>query len=62
MAGPILEAIRSPDEAQETAEAGRRRVRDLYSWGPLSEKLQRVWRSAAGLEHSVGARQSHVGC
>lgn len=62
MVGPVLEALRSPDEAQETAEVGRRRVRDLYSWGPLSEKLQRVWRSAAGLEHPVGVRQSHVGC
>jgi len=47
MPAAILEAIRRPDEARETAEAGRRRVLERYSWVRLADQLDRVWRSVA---------------
>lgn len=55
LVGPVLDAIRRPEEALETAESGRRRVLARYSWDPLSDKLDAVWRSAAGVP-AVAAR------
>jgi glycosyltransferase involved in cell wall biosynthesis len=49
LADAVLEAIRHPDEAQETADNGRRRVLARYSWEPLANKLDAVWRAAAGI-------------
>jgi glycosyltransferase involved in cell wall biosynthesis len=45
MTTAILDAIRQPDELQEAAESGRRRVLAHYSWDPLAERLDEVWRS-----------------
>jgi hypothetical protein len=50
MADAILETIRRPDEARETAESGRRQVLARYSWIPLAEHLAKVWRSVARTE------------
>jgi glycosyltransferase involved in cell wall biosynthesis len=47
MPAAILEAIRRPDEARETAENGRRRVLARYSWVRLAEQLDRVWQAVA---------------
>lgn len=62
MVGPILDTIRNPDEARETADAGRQRVLSRYSWDPLSDKLDRVWRSAAGSGVGVPGTGVRVGC
>jgi polysaccharide biosynthesis protein PslH len=47
MPAAILEAIRRPDDARETAENGRRRVLEQYSWVPLADQLDRVWHHVA---------------
>jgi glycosyltransferase involved in cell wall biosynthesis len=51
----ILEGIRQPDELRETAERGRRRVLSRYSWNPLADKLEAVWRSVARTAAAVPA-------
>ncbi len=48
-----LAAIRYPDELADTAENGRRRVVDHYSWEPLAERLNDVWNSAARVRARV---------
>jgi glycosyltransferase involved in cell wall biosynthesis len=47
MPAAIIDAIRRPDELQELAMNGRQRVVASYSWGPLSDRLGRIWESAA---------------
>jgi glycosyltransferase involved in cell wall biosynthesis len=47
VADAIVRGIRSPDELQDTAEAGRRAVLAGYDWGPLADRLDRVWRRTA---------------
>jgi glycosyltransferase involved in cell wall biosynthesis len=39
----ILKAARSPREARERAEAGRRQVLRLYDWGELARRLVALW-------------------
>ncbi|MBA4189564.1 MAG: glycosyl transferase family 1 [Planctomycetaceae bacterium] len=51
----ILEAIRRPEEFQETAEHGRRRVLARYSWEPLANKLEQVWQSVAQIATAIPA-------
>ncbi len=55
MVDPIVEAVRRPEEARETAESGRRVVLARYSWDPLADKLDAVWRAAAGHVSGVPA-------
>ena len=55
MTDRILEGIREPEERRETAERGRRRVLSRYSWNPLADKLEAVWRSVARTVASVPA-------
>jgi glycosyltransferase involved in cell wall biosynthesis len=47
MADAIVRGIRRPEELAETAEEGRRRVAARYDWGPLADRLDRVWQAAA---------------
>ena len=51
----ILEAIRRPNDAREMAENGRRRVLERYSWVPLADQLDRVWREVARTADRVTA-------
>jgi len=55
MVEKILEAVHHPEDIQETAEHGRRRVLARYSWEPLAEKLETVWQSVAriAVEHAA---------
>ncbi|MCE9560478.1 MAG: glycosyltransferase family 4 protein [Planctomycetes bacterium] len=55
MTDRILEAIRNPEELQETAERGRRRVLARYSWEPLADKLEHVWQSVARIPAAIPA-------
>lgn len=55
MTDRILEGIRQPDELRETAERGRRRVLGRYSWNPLADKLEAVWRSVVRTHVAVPA-------
>jgi glycosyltransferase involved in cell wall biosynthesis len=52
MAEAIVQGIRRPEELAETAESGRRAVVAAYDWGPLADKLERVWEDTA----RVGSR------
>ena len=47
MTAAILDAIHHPDELQETAEHGRRRVLARYTWKLLAEQLDSVWETVA---------------
>ena len=51
----ILEAISNPEEFQETAEHGRRRVLARYSWEPLTDKLDHVWQSVSRVAAAIPA-------
>jgi glycosyltransferase involved in cell wall biosynthesis len=51
----IIEGIRRPDELQELAENGRRRISAHYSWDPLAKRLDEVWRSLSRTAHRVAA-------
>ena len=42
-----LDAIRRPEELQDTAERGRRQVLARYSWELLAERLDSVWTAVA---------------
>ena len=53
MVAAILEMIRHPDDAQETAENGRQRVLARYSWEPLTDHLDAVWHSVAQIPAQV---------
>lgn len=55
MTDRILEAVRQPEEFQETAERGRRRVLASYSWEPLADKLEQVWRSVSRVSVAIPA-------
>ena len=55
MPAGILEAIRRPDEAQEMAENGRRRVLERYSWVRLARQLDGIWRSVCQIRHRVAS-------
>jgi glycosyltransferase involved in cell wall biosynthesis len=46
-ADAIIHFVKHSDELQDTAERGRRRVLARYSWDPLADKLDTVWRDAA---------------
>jgi glycosyltransferase involved in cell wall biosynthesis len=43
MAGPLLDCIRNPSEAQARAEAGRFEVLDRYDWEYLADDLEAAW-------------------
>ena len=58
--GAILDAIHRPEEAQETAETGRRSVLARYSWDLLAKRLDDVWTSASGVPTRSGRAQRHV--
>jgi glycosyltransferase involved in cell wall biosynthesis len=47
MAGAIVQGIRRPEELRDTGEEGRRRVVSRYDWGPLADRLDRIWQTAA---------------
>jgi glycosyltransferase involved in cell wall biosynthesis len=47
MPAAILEAILRPDEAQEIAEHGRRKVLARYSWVRLADQLDILWQAVA---------------
>ena len=47
MVSATLDAIRRPDELQDTAESGRRQVLERYSWELLAERLDGVWNAVA---------------
>lgn len=51
----ILNAIRSTDELQETAEHGRRQVLNRYSWDLLANRLADVWESVTQLPVRIPA-------
>ncbi len=55
MTDRILEAVRHPEEFQETAEHGRRRVLANYSWDPLADKLEQVWHSVSRVPVAIPA-------
>jgi polysaccharide biosynthesis protein PslH len=55
MAAAILASMKSPDELQETAERGRWQVVSRYSWDPLANKLEKIWRSVAQVPSQVMA-------
>ncbi len=46
LADAILETMHNPDAAIDRADEGQRFVSQEYEWGPLSEKLEEVWRVA----------------
>jgi glycosyltransferase involved in cell wall biosynthesis len=43
MAPALLQTITHPGPARTQAEAGRRRVLELYDWNMLADKLERIW-------------------
>ena len=47
MAGRLVECIRAPREALESASRGRRVVLEQYGWDGLAEKLDQVWLRVA---------------
>ena len=51
----IIDGIRRPDEIQELAEYGRRRVAARYSWAPLAARLDEVWHSLSRAQLRVPA-------
>jgi polysaccharide biosynthesis protein PslH len=51
MAAAIVGAIRNPVQTAQTAEEGRRFVRREYDWSGLADRLENLWRAAAGTEH-----------
>ena len=55
MVAAIQDALRNPDEFQETAERGRQRILKQYSWDPLADKLANVWQAAAKVPGRVMA-------
>ena len=46
LADAILETMQNPDVAIDRADEGQRFITQEYEWGPLSEKLEEVWRVA----------------
>lgn len=55
MTAAILEAIRQPEQFRDMAENGRRRVLDRYSWDPLAEQLDALWRTLAPIPGAVSS-------
>jgi glycosyltransferase involved in cell wall biosynthesis len=53
MTAAILAAMKSPDELQETAERGRWEVVGRYSWDPLANRLEKIWRTTARIPQEV---------
>ena len=47
MVPALLEAVRDPTRARQTAERGRRFVVTHYDWDVLADKLERVWLRCA---------------
>ncbi len=55
MVKTTLDAIRRPEQLQDTAECGRRQVLARYSWDLLAKRLDGVWDAVAQQPALVGA-------
>jgi glycosyltransferase involved in cell wall biosynthesis len=60
LAAALLRCLRDPGPAREMAERGRQVVRERYDWGPLADKLERVWEECAGGTFRGGSRDGAV--
>lgn len=44
MAAAVVRCLRRPEEARQMAERGREVVLERYDWGPLADRMERIWQ------------------